>query len=185
MNIVIRPFIFVALWAPLLSANAANTVTQTATALEASQTVTLVPISLDDLFFVIPVGTGVPPDPGENGKFTIQGVDADGDGIRDDVEQKISLQYPDNGMARAYSYMVAMTIQNMIENSTDQQIQIQSASELYQLNDCLDGLLPSDAKHGTDLVLPWVLNTYQRSYAYIDARGLMGGRLSLVATKCQ
>lgn len=185
MGTITRLFILPVSLVAFSLTTAASTVTQTATGLEASQTVAWVPISVGDIFFIIQAGTGLPPDPGEIGKFTIQGVDSDGDGIRDDVERNISQYYPNNGMARAYSYMVAMNYQRMIENSSDQQIQIQIIQELAQVEDCLDQLLPDELEKGGNLVLPWVFNTYQRSYSYLDARGLMGGQILPETTGCQ
>lgn len=176
--------IYAALLSSVFSQNVANAISQTAAELEASQTVLMVPISVGDIFIIIPVGTGLPPDPGEIGKFTIQGVDADADGVRDDVERNISMHYVNNPLARAYSYIVAMNYQAMIENSANKQTQLQSISQLIQMEDCLDKLLPDEAVKGSDLVLPWVLDTYQRSYAYIDARGLLGGEALPVVTGC-
>jgi hypothetical protein len=43
----------------------------------------------------------LPPDPGEAGKVTIEGIDSDGDGVRDDVQRWIALTYPDVETLRA------------------------------------------------------------------------------------
>jgi hypothetical protein len=39
---------------------------------------------------------GLPPDPGEAGKATLQGIDADSDGVRDDVQRFIKASYPNS-----------------------------------------------------------------------------------------
>src|SRR5216683_231714 len=36
----------------------------------------------------------LPPDPGAAGKATLQGIDSDGDGVRDDIQRYIALTYP-------------------------------------------------------------------------------------------
>ena len=39
--------------------------------------------------------TGLPPDPGEEGKKTLQGIDSDNDGVRDDIQRYIALEVED------------------------------------------------------------------------------------------
>ena len=48
-----------------------------------------------------PPGDGLPPDPGEAGKATLEGIDSDQDGIRDDIQRYIALTYPDSQKTRA------------------------------------------------------------------------------------
>jgi hypothetical protein len=43
----------------------------------------------------------LPPDPGEAGKQTLEGIDSDGDGVRDDVERWIALSYPNSPTGQA------------------------------------------------------------------------------------
>ena len=45
--------------------------------------------------------TELPPDPGAAGKATLEGIDADGDGLRDDLQRFIAISYPDSGRTRA------------------------------------------------------------------------------------
>jgi hypothetical protein len=45
-------------------------------------------------------GGGLPPDPGEAGKATIEGIDSDQDGLRDDIQRYIALTYPDSEKTR-------------------------------------------------------------------------------------
>ncbi len=49
----------------------------------------------------------LPPDPGEAGKATIDGIDADKDGVRDDVQRFIFEQWPESERARRVLYEVA------------------------------------------------------------------------------
>lgn len=143
--------------------------------LAGSQTVTTVPIDYGDYEIFVSTGSGVPPDPGEEGKLTIGGIDVDADNIRDDVERRISQHYPDNPTARAYTYLLAMKYQEMIENPDDAQRQLQIFRERALIEKCLEQLLPDDRMRGYRLVRPWVLDTYERSYAYIRAKGNLGG----------
>src|SRR3989344_8426243 len=36
----------------------------------------------------------LPPDPGEAGKATIEGIDSDNDGVRDDIQRYVGLAFP-------------------------------------------------------------------------------------------
>jgi hypothetical protein len=49
----------------------------------------------------------LPPDPGEPGKATIDGIDADKDGVRDDVQRFIFEQWPESERARRVLYEIA------------------------------------------------------------------------------
>lgn len=40
--------------------------------------------------------SGLPPDPGEDGKITLEGIDLDGDGVRDDIQRWIALETNQN-----------------------------------------------------------------------------------------
>jgi len=53
-------------------------------------------ITVDDV-----MGANLPPDPGEEGNKTIEGVDANRNGIRDDVELAIFKEYPNSAKTRA------------------------------------------------------------------------------------
>jgi len=51
------------------------------------------PSQLSWSFEGIPGGLNLPPDPGEEGKATLEGIDADGDGLRDDLQRYIMLNF--------------------------------------------------------------------------------------------
>jgi hypothetical protein len=53
----------------------------------------------------------LPPDPGEAGKATIEGIDSDNDGVRDDVQRYIASTYPNSARARAAASGVAREFQ--------------------------------------------------------------------------
>ncbi|NCU28573.1 MAG: hypothetical protein EOM85_02805 [Candidatus Moranbacteria bacterium] len=56
----------------------------------------LTKITIDDV-----MGTNLPSDPGEAGNKTVEGIDANLNGIRDDVELAIFKEYPDSAKTRA------------------------------------------------------------------------------------
>lgn len=95
---------------------------------------------------------GLPPDPGEEGKTTILGIDTDNDGIRDDVQIAISSIYPNNDEAREALKSVAKNIQKSILGvmSSDELKLNESFSEMTKVMNCL--LISSDSPYA-DLVL--------------------------------
>jgi hypothetical protein len=155
----------------------AATLSEDVAALENDQTVIFVPVGMDGIIIFIPTGTGLPPDPADSGKLTIQGVDSDNDGIRDDVERRISAYYPNNPTARAYSYIMAGYYQQIIENPLNKQLQLSLIQNLGQVENCLELVLPGEPDAGAGLLRPWVLDTYERSYAYIEAQKLISGEV--------
>ncbi|MBC7984846.1 MAG: hypothetical protein H7Y02_13445 [Candidatus Obscuribacterales bacterium] len=56
----------------------------------------------------------LPPDPGEAGKATIDGIDADKDGVRDDVQRFIHETWPNSERARKALYLIAQSKQTAV-----------------------------------------------------------------------
>ncbi len=133
---------------------------------EKTQTVTYVPIMVGDITIMIPTGSGMPPDPGESGKQTIEGIDSDNDGIRDDVERVVSLMYASNAKARAFGYVMAKTYQTLIENPNMSKSEMKRVLlDIFQTSDCTDKATNHQVK---EKIMPYVLNTYERSIRYIE-----------------
>jgi hypothetical protein len=63
-------------------------------------------LTLDDV-----IGKNLPPDPGAEADKTIAGIDANNNGIRDDVELAIFKAYPDSAKTRAVLLQYALTLQ--------------------------------------------------------------------------
>ncbi|MCE9585011.1 hypothetical protein K8Q94_00050 [Candidatus Nomurabacteria bacterium] len=59
------------------------------------------------------MGDNLPPDPGQNADKTIQGVDANQNNIRDDVELAIFREYPNSTKTRAVLLQYALALQMM------------------------------------------------------------------------
>jgi hypothetical protein len=64
-------------------------------------------LTMDDV-----LGTNLPPNPGEEADKTIAGVDANANGIRDDVELAIFRDYPNDPKTRAVLLQYALALQN-------------------------------------------------------------------------
>lgn len=63
-------------------------------------------LTLDDV-----LGKNLPPDPGADADKTLQGIDANKNGIRDDVELAIFKQYPTSAKMRAQLLQYALSLQ--------------------------------------------------------------------------
>src|SRR2546430_1155332 len=60
---------------------------------------------------------GFPADPGEAGKRTLEGIDSDRDGLRDDVQRWIFARYPNDVSKRNSLRQMALAIQ--MDSTTD------------------------------------------------------------------
>jgi hypothetical protein len=63
-------------------------------------------LTLDDV-----MGKNLPPDPGAEADKTVQGIDANKNGIRDDVELAVFNTYPDSAKTRAVLLQYALALQ--------------------------------------------------------------------------
>ncbi len=69
-------------------------------------------LTLDDV-----TGKNLPPDPGADADKTVEGVDANKNGIRDDVELAIFKKYPDSARIRAAELQYALALQNELTSN--------------------------------------------------------------------
>ncbi|MFA5932210.1 MAG: hypothetical protein WC793_02425 [Candidatus Paceibacterota bacterium] len=63
-------------------------------------------LTLDDV-----MGTNLPPEPGALADKTVQGIDANNNGIRDDVELAVFQKYPNSAKTRAVLLQYALALQ--------------------------------------------------------------------------
>jgi hypothetical protein len=81
----------------------------------------------------------LPPDPGDAGKATIQGIDSDNDGVRDDVQRYIATAVPDSARHReALLKNAAITQRILVAQSQTEAVQL--ANESVRTMECLDYL---------------------------------------------
>lgn len=70
------------------------------------------------------VAESLPPDPGEAGKVTLEGIDSDRDGVRDDVQRYIVLTVPESARHREALKSVAIVTQReLLAQSKEEAIQ--------------------------------------------------------------
>jgi hypothetical protein len=133
-------------------------------AISTSVTVTMDPIKL-------------PPDPGEAGKQTLEGIDSDGDGVRDDIERYIALRYPAQESLRTPLMAYAAASQDFILVAHDR-LSARAISDRRDLaTQCLVSRTPDNGFAIRDDVLSQQLNTPVRRSAYDDADRYLSGMI--------
>jgi hypothetical protein len=123
---------------------------------------------------------GLPPDPGAAGKATLQGIDSDSDGVRDDVQRHIALTYPNSERTRAglTQYAKATQAALLSANDRNREATVAHIIESFYADECLSSFLkPEDARAISDDLSVQILNTDSRSRAWITASGFFSGEV--------
>jgi hypothetical protein len=127
----------------------------------------------------------LPPDPGEAGNQTLEGIDSDGDGVRDDVQRYIAWTYPNIEQENALS-QYARALQKGIGTSPSDDSPNQKDTAIR----CLIHVFgPSEAERQSALLLSKTANTIERLRAWrngpSDNRSTLGPiRESGLASHC-
>jgi hypothetical protein len=118
-----------------------------------------------------------------DGGATLQGVDSDGDGVRDDVQHWIAVSYPNSAKARAWLTQVALADEAALNTGG---LSSQSAQASF---DKLNGALAcgwfiygADEKSMSDALLMQILDTKDRVKAYARFTSQLTGQVSNVIT---
>jgi hypothetical protein len=130
---------------------------------------------------VTPPVVKFPPDPGTAGTTTVAGVDADGDGLRDDVQILIDNQYSGNA-ERAAVTQLAKTLQTLLAASGDKTQSLAAASSMNRAIDCLYSLGANSFGDRVDEIEGAVVNTEARARAYAKAGTHLSGGVFVVST---
>jgi hypothetical protein len=96
-------------------------------------------LTMDDV-----MGKDLPPDPGALADQTVAGVDANNNGIRDDVELAVFKEYPNSAKTRAALLQYALALQmETIQPFTNTTIADKVIGEESRANSCIaDSLVP-------------------------------------------
>ena len=124
-----------------------------------------------------PPGSGLPPDPGEAGMATLEGIDSDQDGIRDDIQRYIALTYPDSQKTRAALRQATIALQKIILESPDEESALRNTELEARASECLWYIHPDDGSKIDNLLMAEFLNTLQRSRAYLEFNSKLGGHV--------
>ena len=122
------------------------------------------------------VNDGLPPDPGEEGKQTIKGIDSDNDGIRDDIQRYIAIEYTDADTRNALKD-ITIHLQNFISDKDNKDKTISYAKEL---NNSMASIFCARSSNGdvSEVLEDYYgqfLNTADRILAYNSAQSHLGG----------
>ena len=123
------------------------------------------------------LGTNLPPDPGAMADQTVEGIDANKNGIRDDVERAIFKEYPNSAKTRAVllQYALALqmeTIQPMVNAGTVGEIANKQDRATFCIADMIskdgeDRVIIAIEKYGK-FVFDKQFNTEQRKQKHKD-----------------
>ncbi|RJQ32441.1 hypothetical protein C4572_00875 [Candidatus Parcubacteria bacterium] len=103
------------------------------------------------------MGKNLPPDPGMEADKTVQGIDANQNGIRDDVELAIFKEYPNSAKTRAALLQYALALQmEMSQSFLNTEVVIAAIQEASRANICVADTLvprksPESAREYSDL----------------------------------
>lgn len=122
---------------------------------------------------------GLPPDPGEAGKQTLLGIDSDNDGVRDDIQRYIYFAYPNEEKTRLALTEVAKQYQILLMQVNDPDAVFNNATKMARHGECLDFIKGEDAADILAALRAEVLNTIDRSAAYINYSDSLAGEIIL------
>ena len=122
-------------------------------------------------------GVVLPPDPGEEGNVALLGIDSDGDGVRDDIQRYIYFTYPDDEKLRLGLTYYAKEFQGVIADADDREATYNHAKKMARHGECLFHIKGRDSINICRALRAEILNTRERSVAYITYSDNLGGRV--------
>lgn len=124
-----------------------------------------------------PDNDSLPPDPGDEGKATLEGIDSDNDGLRDDIQRYIALQYPDSAKTRTALRQAALALQKIILDSPDEASALRNTELEARASECIRYIRPADGHHIDNTLMAEFLNTEARSRAYLSFNAKLSGHV--------
>ncbi len=135
----------------------------------------------------------IPEDPGDKGNESLEGVDDNGNGVRDDVERFILEKLPENEALVQAAFDKAVVLQDIavtkfgdIDKEERENVALELAKDLLEKDACLDavdfklyGYSYKERKKMNDFnrkLKSKVFNTAGRYDNYIDFNGLLDGK---------
>jgi len=127
---------------------------------------------------------GLPKDPGTAGKATLEGIDSDNDGVRDDLQRFIALTHTDSAKLRALLTQQVKLMQQYVLVANDKALSIQVNEQVHRTALCVDYIawilnrqLDDEFDDYSLFLLAKALNTVDRSRAYIKYNTQLVGRV--------
>jgi hypothetical protein len=129
-----------------------------------------------------PAGQVLPPDPGAAGRATLQGIDSDNDGLRDDVQIHVHDSAYSDAATRAASIRLAKAFQLMVTSGADSSRARTATASMNRAIDCLYSVDPDDFGDYVEDIEAAVVNTGDRARAYVRAGAFVSGGTYSVST---
>ena len=119
----------------------------------------------------------LPPDPGPGGAATLEGVDVNGNGVRDDVERWIGLTYRDSQKARQALTQTYYAMQGFIVHADreDRDAVYDDMTALQRSGECMNSIFGEAGYEMRKNLKANILNTSGRVQAYRQASRMLGG----------
>ena len=116
----------------------------------------------------------LPPDPGEPGRQTLNGIDSDTDGVRDDVQRYIALTYDDAPTRQALT-QVSRSMLDGIRLADNEAASLDNLTAMTRGIECTFAVRAETAPDVLDGLRDAVVNTRERVEAYIALDARAGG----------
>lgn len=127
------------------------------------------------------------PDPGEEGKATLAGIDSDSDGVRDDIQRWINENFSSSPNKRAGLKQSAHDFQATLLNTEDKTANIQAIIADMRSGECVDHVMGGigNAIAVQDELKARMLNTRERNLAYFKSSENFNGQSYTLARRGQ
>lgn len=126
---------------------------------------------------------GLPPHPGADGDRTIEGVDSNNNGVRDDIEIYLATTYRHDEIIKdALTHLAVATqdVLNAASASADADSTLGAFTNAVNSESCLRALYGLDvAAKESDALVSMVINTNERIEMYYEAHEALAGQLLL------
>jgi len=129
--------------------------------------------------------SGLPPDPGDAGKLTLEGIDSDHDGIRDDLQRYIVLTYGSSPVTVNALEQAVKTVQAEILDAGSHQQAVDDATAMIRNIECLSAVRPGDGGAVGSALVAKALNTEARGLAYLRFSDQLGGEVFPLRARSQ
>jgi hypothetical protein len=121
----------------------------------------------------------LPPDPGDAGKLTLEGIDSDHDGVRDDIQRYIAYTAPTSPNIRGSLSQLAISYEHILDlSSSPVATLVAVANDNHRALDCLAYATGEDGQAGLVLfegLQAQSLNTKARSLAFATTESALSG----------
>lgn len=111
-----------------------------------------------------------PPDPGEAGKKTIEGIDSDHDGVRDDVQRWIYAYFPNDTKKQMALRQMARYFQDALAEDFGLEVRNRNHIQCTRAIQCISKTFNDELRGETEMgyLEAKVFNTYKRTVRYFD-----------------